>query len=385
MRVLELVSELLDFPVLIFLFGGVAFWISLRGLRASPEKLAAMAGHIGTKNPKTARLVCWIGLILGGVTFVAGGIAFLRESGNLLQRIRSEGFNLSLIAFALTLACLFLAWFGLKGLFASRENTAKFARRLPGNFGNHPRAVRSACLLVGVIGAVLGIRFMVGEPEDQLARRLITEGVIQQAGRQPDQITIDRAEDGTYQGTARFGAEPWEIRGEFVQQGDTRAFVWQAAPVAQLQPHQVVMPDQVINHPVPIASSPEITPPPSPEVAAEASVDALANALVEATKQKLTADQLAGDVVDGLSLGQRRQIFSALYRAEFQASQAADRQFPVETAPRDQFNETLARRNELFQTLKARGRAPILQRFQIDESRAQAIEAEADANSWSLD
>lgn len=53
---------------------------ALRGIKASDEELVRMAHLIGTRNPRTARAVCWVALVVLGVTGIAilgSGAAFM--------------------------------------------------------------------------------------------------------------------------------------------------------------------------------------------------------------------------------------------------------------------------------------------------------------------
>jgi hypothetical protein len=62
---------------------------AFRGIRASDDELRGMAKVIGTRNPKLARIVCWVAFVplsLVGVGLVGGwfvlvGSALLRELG----------------------------------------------------------------------------------------------------------------------------------------------------------------------------------------------------------------------------------------------------------------------------------------------------------------
>ena len=55
-------------------FGGVAIF-SLFGLFASNEDLKQLAGIIGTENPRTARVVCGLGAVVGAVFAVVSALA----------------------------------------------------------------------------------------------------------------------------------------------------------------------------------------------------------------------------------------------------------------------------------------------------------------------
>jgi hypothetical protein len=53
---------------------------ALRGVRASNAELDRMARLIGTQNRQTARVVCWVALVvltLAGVGILGGGTAFM--------------------------------------------------------------------------------------------------------------------------------------------------------------------------------------------------------------------------------------------------------------------------------------------------------------------
>ena len=53
---------------------------ALRGVRSTDEELIRMANLIGTRNPRTARRVCWVAVIVLGVAGVAilgAGAGFL--------------------------------------------------------------------------------------------------------------------------------------------------------------------------------------------------------------------------------------------------------------------------------------------------------------------
>ena len=68
-----------DLPVgtaiAMLLFFGAVGVVSLAGLFASNETLASMAGVIGTKNPLVARIVCALGLLVGGVAVLVTGLS----------------------------------------------------------------------------------------------------------------------------------------------------------------------------------------------------------------------------------------------------------------------------------------------------------------------
>ncbi len=61
---------------MIVFFGTVAV-VSVVGLLASRRSLESMAGIIGTKNPLVARIVCGLGVLVGGFAVTASVLSLL--------------------------------------------------------------------------------------------------------------------------------------------------------------------------------------------------------------------------------------------------------------------------------------------------------------------
>ena len=90
------------------------------------------------------------------------------------------------------------------------------------------------------------------------------------------------------------------------------------------------------------------------------------------------------DVVDGLALLARRQIYAAINQAEFAATAEAEAQFPFDRMPTEaeDIRKYLAERKIVYENAGERGRREILERNGIDEGQLARIEAEGDSERW---
>ena len=65
--------------IAMILFFGAIMLTSLVGIFASSQSLKSMAGIIGTKNPRVARMVCGLGFVVGLVAVFATLLSLLGE------------------------------------------------------------------------------------------------------------------------------------------------------------------------------------------------------------------------------------------------------------------------------------------------------------------
>lgn len=99
-----------------------------------------------------------------------------------------------------------------------------------------------------------------------------------------------------------------------------------------------------------------------------------------------SAEEMAADVVDGLPLDRRREIYAALHQSGMAASREAERHFPLADLPTDEsaLKRAIASHKQVYEAMKKEGRIVLVKRFKVDGATLDRIESEGDARRWPL-
>jgi hypothetical protein len=109
-----------------------------------------------------------------------------------------------------------------------------------------------------------------------------------------------------------------------------------------------------------------------------------------------TPEEASRDVIEGLTLDKRREIYAELHRvgmlAEFEAEHQAERQFPMSLSdlPSDpsQAKKVMERHTARFQalshSLEKKGREPLVAKYKIDGAHLDRIDNEGTEKRWPL-
>ena len=99
-----------------------------------------------------------------------------------------------------------------------------------------------------------------------------------------------------------------------------------------------------------------------------------------------SAEELAGDVVGGLDLGKRREIYNALHQMGLAASNEAEKRFPsgeLSTEP-EVAGKQLAARKRFYDASKKEGRKSLIKRYKVDGATLDRIDEEGTNKRWPL-
>jgi hypothetical protein len=97
-----------------------------------------------------------------------------------------------------------------------------------------------------------------------------------------------------------------------------------------------------------------------------------------------TPEEAAKDVVDGLTLDKRREIYAQLHRIGMLAEIEGFHQFPIEGAPAT-FQERTAKRDALISGMEQRGRAYLIAKYKqygVGSEQLDRIDKEGAAKRW---